>query len=159
MVHLTDTDTALLTNTEGPALALAMRIVVETAKILGAPKLIPVASAHVDGCLYQGDSGVYFAERLVELGGAVCVPTTLNVGALDLIHPDLVKFDDHSQAMAKRQMQAYLALKCQASWTCAPYQVGHRPVLGQDIAWGESNAVVFANSVLGGLEQTDMATC
>ena len=149
MVHLTDTDTALLTNTEGPALALAMRIVVETAKILGAPKLIPVASAHVDGCLYHGDSGVYFAERLVELGGAVCVPTTLNVGALDLIHPDLVKFDDHSQAMAKRQMRAYLALKCQASWTCAPYQVGHRPVLGQDIAWGESNAVVFANSVLG----------
>ena len=74
MVHLTDTDTALLTNTEGPALALAMRIVVETAKILGAPKLIPIASAHIDGCLYHGDSGVYFAERLVELGGVVCVP-------------------------------------------------------------------------------------
>src|SRR5690242_19553219 len=51
--------------------------------------------------------------------------------------------------MARRMMEAYRALGCEASFTCAPYQAGHRPAFGTDIAWGESNAVVFCNSVLG----------
>ena len=51
--------------------------------------------------------------------------------------------------MARRMMEAYRALGCEPSWTCAPYQAGHRPALGSDVAWGESNAVVFCNSVLG----------
>ena len=51
--------------------------------------------------------------------------------------------------MARRMMRAYEAMGCAATWTCAPYQAGHRPALGTDVAWGESNAVVFCNSVLG----------
>jgi hypothetical protein len=51
--------------------------------------------------------------------------------------------------MARRQMEAYVALGCEPTWTCAPYQAGHRPRLGEQVAWGESNAVAFANSVLG----------
>ena len=61
-----------------------MRIVVRMAGILGARELVPITSSHIDGCLYHGDGGVEFAERLVELGGRVAVPATLNVGALDL---------------------------------------------------------------------------
>ena len=63
----------------GPACAMAMRIVAETGRMLGADRLIPVASVHVDGCLYHGDSGTAFAERLVAGGGAVRVPTTLTL--------------------------------------------------------------------------------
>jgi hypothetical protein len=103
----------------------------------------------VDGCLYHGDGGVEFAERLVAGGGRVAVPTTLNVGALDLLHPGRVRADAHRGAMARRQMDAYLALGCTPTWTCAPYQAGHRPGLGEQVAWGESNAIAFANSVLG----------
>ncbi len=51
--------------------------------------------------------------------------------------------------MARRQMDAYLALGCTPTWTCAPYQAGHRPAFGEQVAWGESNAIAFANSVLG----------
>jgi predicted aconitase len=51
--------------------------------------------------------------------------------------------------MAQRMMEAYRALGCETSWTCAPYQAGHRPAFGTDVAWGESNAVAFCNSVLG----------
>jgi len=149
MVSLNDTEKQLLTDETQPALAMAMRILVKTAEIIGAPSLISVSSAHIDGCLYHGDSGVYFAEKLRDLGGKVAVESTLNVGALDLIHPGLVRSAPHQTAMARRQMQAYLGLGCKASWTCAPYQAGHRPALGEDVAWGESNAVVFANSVLG----------
>ena len=126
-----------------------MRIVVRMAEILGARELVPITSSHIDGCLYHGDGGVEFAERLVELGGSVAVPATLNVGALDLLHPGRVRGGDRRREMALRQMRAYQALGCKPTWTCAPYQAGHRPALGEHVAWGESNAVAFANSVLG----------
>jgi len=131
------------------ATALAMRVVVAAAELLGAPRLVEISSAHVDGCLYHGDGGVEFAECLVAGGGRVRVPTTLNVGALDLLHPGRVRGSAHHAAMARRQMEAYVALGCEPTWTCAPYQAGHRPRLGEQVAWGESNAVAFANSVLG----------
>lgn len=133
----------------GPAVQLAMGIVVRMGEILGARELVEIASSHIDGCLYHGDGGVEFGERLVELGGAVTVPTTLNVGALDLLHPSRVRSRGHRREMALRQMRAYQALGCAPTWTCAPYQAGHRPALGEHVAWGESNAVCFANSVLG----------
>jgi predicted aconitase len=128
---------------------MAMRIVANAARLLGAPRLIPIASAHIDGALYHGDSGTLFAERLVEGGGKLAVRATLNVGALDLTGCSRDRLPPHERAMARRMMDAYRALGCEATWTCAPYQAGHRPALGTDVAWGESNAVVFCNSVLG----------
>jgi len=129
--------------------AMAMRIVAESASLLGAPRLIPIASAHIDGALYHGDSGTLFAERLVEGGAQVAVRSTLNVGALDLMGCSRVRLEEPQRSMARRMMEAYRKLGCEQSWTCAPYQAGHRPAFGSDVAWGESNAVVFCNSVLG----------
>jgi predicted aconitase len=128
---------------------MATRILFDMGRILGADRLIPVTSSHIDGCLYHGDSGVDFAEMLVKGGGRVCVPTTLNVGGIDLLRPASIKYPAHQREMALRLMKAYIALGCTQTWTCAPYQDGHRPQMGEDVAWAESNAVVFANSVLG----------
>jgi len=128
---------------------MAMRIVAESARLLGAPRLIPIASTHIDGALYHGDSGTLFAERLVESGAKVAVRSTLNVGALDLMGCSRIRLEEPQRGMARRMMEAYRKLGCEQSWTCAPYQAGHRPALGSDVAWGESNAVVFCNSVLG----------
>src|SRR5258708_28783304 len=105
---------------------MAARIVAEAARLMGAASLIPVESAHIDGCLYHGDSGVHFAERLIELGGKVAVPTTLNVGALDLLHPGRVKFDPATPDMARRLLVASAALGCPPTWACQPYPSGHR---------------------------------
>lgn len=148
-MRLTPDEEAIGAGERGEAAALALRLVVETGRVLGAERLIPIASAHIDGSLYHGDSGVAFAERLVALGGRVAVPATLNVGALDLRRRDNVRLPDHERGMAGRLMRAYEALGCEPSWTCAPYQAGHRPAAGTDVAWGESNAVAFCNSVLG----------
>ncbi len=148
-MKLSEEENATLDGAAGSAPQLAMRIVVRMAAILGAEELVPVASAHIDGCLYHGDGGVEFAERLVDLGGAVSVPTTLNVGALDLLNPRNVRASERRREMALRLMKAYESLGCRPTWTCAPYQAGHRPSLGEHVAWGESNAVVFANTVLG----------
>jgi predicted aconitase len=92
---------------------------------------------------------VEFAERLVEAGGRVTIPSSLNVGALDLLHPQKMRLVGKEHMFAKRLMNAYVALGCIPTWTCAPYQAGYRPKCGENIAWAESNAVVFANSVLG----------
>jgi predicted aconitase len=148
-VELTESDRSFLRGERGEAAALAMRIVVEMAGVSGAGRLIDVASAHVDGCLYHGIAGLEFAERLVAGGARVAVPTTLNVGALDLLHPDRYRGDAVTAANARRQMDAYVAMGCRPTWTCAPYQLPERPAFGQHVAWAESNAIVFCNSVLG----------
>ena len=148
-LDLTAEQQSLLSGTQGEGKAMAMRLVCDSASLLNAPSLIPVASAHIDGALYHGDSGTLFAERLVELGAKVSIRATLNVGALDLMGCSTNRLPDHERDMAKRMMRAYIQLGCEPSWTCAPYQAGHRPALGSDVAWGESNAVVFCNSVLG----------
>lgn len=149
MPHLTSQEQAVAAGARGDGAAMAMRIVAEAARLMGAPRLIPVASAHIDGALYHGDSGTLFAERLVDGGARVAVPATLNVGALDLVGCSRVRLPPHERDMARRMMAAYETMGCTPSWTCAPYQAGHRPAAGSDVAWGESNAVVFCNSVLG----------
>ena len=146
---LTAEERAAAAGDAGAGLGMAMRIVADTATLMGAPRLIPIASAHIDGALYHGDSGTVFAELLVSGGARTKVRATLNVGALDLTGCSRNRLAPHPRAMARRMMDAYRALGCEASWTCAPYQAGHRPAFGADVAWGESNAVVFCNSVLG----------
>ena len=146
---LTDDDRAMLEGAHGPAAAMAMRIVARTAEAMEAPALLDIEGAHVDGCLFHGRAGLDFAERLASLGGTVLVPTTLNVSSLDLLHPDLVRLPPDRASDARRLMDAYVALGCRPTWTCAPYQLPDRPRRGAQLAWAESNAIVFANSVLG----------
>ena len=133
----------------GAGVALAMRIVARTAGAMSAPALLDVSRAHIDGCLYHGQASLDFVDRFVADGAKVAIPTTLNVGSLDLIHPELFHGDRDVEHAARRLMAAHLELGCESSFTCAPYQLKHRPALGEQIAWAESNAIVFANSVLG----------
>jgi predicted aconitase len=148
-ISLSADESALLAGEGGPAIELAMQLIVAMARVVGAQRLIPISSAHIDGCLYHGSVGLDFAERLATGGGRVSVPTTLNVSSLDLLHPDLVLLDAPTRDRARRLMDAYVDLGCRPTWTCAPYQLPQRPGLGQHVAWAESNAIVFANSVLG----------
>ena len=133
----------------GPAVAFAMDILLRFAEAVGAPKLLPISQAHIDGCLYHGEVSLDFVERLADEGGKVAVPTTLNVGSMDLLHPELIGGPESDRKAGRRLMEAHLALRCEPSFTCAPYQTRFRPRFGEQIAWGESNAIIFANSVIG----------
>ncbi|MGH3442049.1 MAG: aconitase X [Nitriliruptorales bacterium] len=148
-LDLTSEERSLLHGERGGAAALAMRLVVALARMSGAERLLPIESAHVDSCLFHGQAGLDFAERLVAGGAEVVVPTTLNVSSLDLLHPERFRGDAETRSKARALMDAYLAMGCRPTWTCAPYQLLHRPAFGSHIAWAESNAIVFANSVLG----------
>ena len=152
-LRLTEEDRAMLAGERGEAARLALRILLPMAQIYGAESLLDIEHAHIDGVLLHGESGLDFAERLLAASGRVVVPTTLNVGAYDLLHPEIYRGDARTAEQARRLMQVYEEMGCEPIFTCAPYQSGARPPFGAQIAWAESNAIVFANSVLGARTQ------
>ena len=127
-----------------------MRLVVRAAEATGATELIDVTRAHVDSCLYHGEASIDFVDRLVDGGARVRIPTTLNVGGVDLLHPELNRGDATTVERGRLLMDRYRALGARPTFTCAPYQLAEaRPSRGEQVAWGESNAIAFCNSVLG----------
>ena len=148
-VDLSPFDRELLSGVHGAGAAFAMRLLVRFAEAVEARSFLDIEAAHVDGCLYHGRASLDFTERMIELGGKVRVPTTLNVGSVDLIHPELFRGTKAHAENGARLMRAHVELGCAPTFTCAPYQTAYRPRFGAQIAWGESNAIVFANSVIG----------
>jgi cis-L-3-hydroxyproline dehydratase len=146
---LSSKDQGMLQGDFGPATRMAMRIVARMAEVAGAKELLDITGAHIDSTVYIGEAGLEFAERLASLGAKVSVPTTLNVSGLDEHHWQEWAVPSDWARQAYRQMAAYQSMGTIPTWTCAPYQTEMRPSFGQQIAWGESNAIVFANSVIG----------
>lgn len=148
-LNLTDRDMAMLKGEHGPATKMAISILVRMAEVSGAKELLDISGAHIDSTVYIGDAGLEYAERLASLGAKVAVPTTLNVSGVDEHHWREWSVPPLWAKQAHRQMVAYQSMGTIPTWTCAPYQTEMRPSFGQQIAWGESNAIVFANSVIG----------
>jgi predicted aconitase len=146
---LAEEEQSMLEGEHGDAVQVAMRILTRVAPLYGANSLLPVTRAHIDGCIYEGDAGLAFAERLAAAGGRVRVPTSLNVISLDRQHWRELELEAGYASKAARLGQAYLTMGATPSFTCAPYQTAARPAFGEQIAWSESNAVAFANSVIG----------
>ncbi|HSK66118.1 MAG TPA: aconitase X catalytic domain-containing protein [Anaerolineales bacterium] len=149
MFTLSSTDREMLNGSHGPAARMAMSIVVRMAEVAGAQELLDITAAHIDSTVYIGDAGLEFAERLASLVARVAVQTTLNVSGVDEHHWQEWAVPTEWARQAYRQMAAYRSMGTVPTWTCAPYQTELRPTFGQQIAWGESNAIVFANSVIG----------
>ena len=126
-----------------------MRILVRMAEVDDAAEMMDVSQAHIDGCGLLSEAGLEFAETLAAKGARVSIPTTLNMGPLDLQNWRQFGVDEDFAAKAIRQAKAYTDMGCIPTWTCAPYQSYLTPRFGQQIAWGESNAICYANSVLG----------
>lgn len=148
-LSLTDSDLNKLHGDQGPATQMAMSILVQMAEIFDAAELMDITGAHIDSTIYIGEAGLEYAERLARLSARVAVPTTLNVSGLDERHWQEWAVPAEWAHNAHRQMLAYQSMGCIPTWTCAPYQTDWKPKFGQQIAWGESNAIIFANSVLG----------
>lgn len=148
-LSLSSDDQAMLRGDRGPAAEMAMSIIVRMAEVHEAVSLLDITAAHIDSALFMGDATLEFAERLADLGAQVVVPATLNVSGVDVHGWQDWAVPAEWAEKAERQMRAYEGMGCIPTWTCAPYQTAHQPEFGQQIAWGESNAIVFANSVIG----------
>lgn len=148
-IELTEHDRALLDGQHGKAAQVAMQIVLRMAELQGARCLVDVTQAHIDGCIYTGPASLRFAEQLVQWGANVRVPTTLNSISVDQRRWRELGIDPALGEPASALGDAYMAMGAQLSFTCAPYLLDSAPKAGEQIVWAESNAVVYANSVLG----------
>ncbi len=149
-MKLTKQEQEFLDGKHGNAAKKSMEILVALGNIFGAEKLIHVTSVQVAGVSYDnlGDAGLEYLEELAK-DGTVTVKTTLNPAGMDLI--DWKKLGI-SEEFAKKQLkviEAFKKLGIEPTATCTPYLIGNRPDEGDHIAWSESSAVCYANSVLG----------
>ncbi len=148
-VELSRRDKQFLDGQHHEAAQMAMRILIRMAEVYEATELMDVSQAHIDGCGLLSETGLNFAETLAAKGARVSVPTTLNMVPLDLQNWRQFGINEDFAAKAVRLAKAYTEMGCIPTWTCAPYQSYLTPRFGQQIAWGESNAICYANSVLG----------
>ena len=148
-LDLTPTDRAMLAGENGVAVQQAMRIICAMAANQGAARLTSVTQAHIDGCIYASPANLTFAEKMADMGAKVCVPTTMNAISVDRANWQIQGVPPSFGLPAARLADAYVRMGCQPSFTCSPYLLETAPVIGENIAWAESNAVIFANTVLG----------
>ena len=150
-MELTTRQQEMLEGKEGEGKKIAMRIVARMGELYGAKRLLPVHSAHMDGCCYTTiwDAGLDFVEYLVKIGTKVEVPSTTNITARDTKAWQLLKTPADFSDKSRRIEEAYVKLGCIPTWSCAPYQCANTPHFGENIAWSESNAVNYINSVVG----------
>jgi len=148
-IELSENDRAMLEGRSGKARQVAMQIILQVAKIQGASTLIDVTQAHIDGCIYTGPASLRFAQLLCEWGAKVAVPTSLNSVSVDQRRWRTQGIDSKLGEPASALANAYVEMGCMPTFTCAPYLLDSAPNLGDQIVWAESNAVVYANSVLG----------
>jgi hypothetical protein len=150
-VYLTKEQERILAGERGEVLGRMLRLLVRLGDIYGADRMIPVASVQVAGVSYKsiGDPGLEFLEDIAGKGVEVRVPTTLNPPGMDLVDWKELGFPEDFAEKQLRIMRAFERMGIMITATCTPYLVGNLPRFGEHLAWSESSAVSFANSVLG----------
>jgi len=150
-MYLTPEEKAMLAGDFGPGVKRAMEIIVALGKVYGAQELVPVQSVQVAGVSYKnlGDAGLEFLHEWAGQGARVRVPTTLNPAGMDLTHWRELGISEEFACKQMAVIEAFKAMGIAPSCSCTPYLTGNLPAFGQHIAWSESSAVSFANSVLG----------
>lgn len=147
-LDLTTLDRAMLEGTDGPARRIAMEVICAMAALQGATTLVDVTQGHIDGCILANTANLRFAETMAEMGGRVRVPTTMNAISVDHGNWQNQGVPPVFGLRAARLADAYVKMGARPTFTCAPYLLDTAPEAGENIGWSESNAVIFANTVL-----------
>lgn len=146
-MHLTTEEEKMYNGEYGWARQVSMRILTRLGDLFGATKLIPIKSTHLSGVSYKtiGDAPIEFLEELASTEGKARVETTLNPSSVD---PNLTKFSKNQHEKQHHIIDLYKKMGAKPSLTCTPYYL-KQPRQGSHLAWAESSAVIYANSVLG----------
>lgn len=158
-MRLTADEREMLAGRDGEAVKTAMEILVKLGEMYGAERLLDVDSVHIVLAMYKSiyDAGVEVVEKFAELGGRFKVPTTLDPCGMDTEHWQDFKTPSEYAEKQLRVVRAYEKLGAIPIWTCTPYLTGNLPRFGQHVAWTESSAVCFINSVLGARSNRETA--
>ena len=149
-MHLTREEERFLNGEYGEALRLAMEVLVRVGEAMGAESMVPISHAHVSGVSYFsiGDYGVELLEELALKGAKVRVFTTANPFSMALAPDFMDRFGARYVEKQRRIVELLLSMGVHESFTCIPY-ILRTPRQGEHLAWAESSAVLYANSVLG----------
>ncbi len=149
-MKLTKEEQEMLLGKHGNAVKKSMEILTALGEIYGAEKLVEVTSVQIAGVSYDnlGDAGLEFLEEMSKDGKAK-VLTTLNPAGMDLENYKALGISEEFAEKQKRVINAFAKMGVVPTCTCTPYLIGNTPRFGQHIAWSESSAVAYANSVLG----------
>jgi predicted aconitase len=149
-MYLTKEEQRMLDGKEGYAARKSMEILAALGDIFGAERLIKVGSVQVAGVSYHnlGDAGLEFLNELAK-DGRVKVTTTLNPAGMDLENWKQLGISEEFAQKQNLVINAFDKMGILISCTCTPYLIGNLPRYGEHIAWSESSAVTFANSVIG----------
>ncbi len=149
-MHLDRDEERALSGEQGEGRQKAMELLTALGDIFGASRLVPIASAQVSGASFKtvGEAGIQWLESMAR-NTRVSVPAMVNPLGLDLRRWRSMGISEEFHARQMRIVSAYHAMGLLPVYSCTPYLAGHRPRRGQHIAWAESSATVFANSVAG----------
>ncbi len=149
---LTPEEKEMLEGKHGKATRKAMEIITTLGEIYGAKRLIPVASVQIAGVSYHnlGEAGLEYLSEIAE-DGRVRVLTTLNPAGMDMLEWKKHGISEDFAMNQERVVEAFERMGVITTCTCTPYLIGNLPHYGEHIAWAESSAVCFANSVIGAL--------
>ncbi len=150
-MNLSSEEQAMLEGRHGPAMQKAMQILFGLGQIYDAAQMIPVGSVQIAGVSYDnlGEAGLGFLTQMADGGGKVKVLTTLNPAGMDTENWAALGISEEFATSQQRVLDAFTRMGVVTTCTCTPYLVGSLPHFGEHIAWAESSAVCFANSVLG----------
>lgn len=149
--ELTKKERCMLDGECGEGKQQAMEILLALAKIYGAKGMVPVTSAQISGVSYKtiGDAGLEYLQDLAARGTKVEIPACLNPIGMDSEDWEGMNVPEQFAEKQLAILKAYVSMGAKPTCTCTPYLAGVRPKAGEHIAWAESSAVIFANSVLG----------
>jgi predicted aconitase len=141
----------MLDGERGDAIRKSMELLVALGEVFEAERLIPVQSAHISGVSYKnlGEAGLEWLEEQANLGSSCKIRATLNPAGMDMEKWEEMNVPPEFAEGQRRVINAFTRMGVEPSCTCTPYLIGHVPTRGSQVAWAESNAVCFCNSVLG----------
>ena len=150
---LNSKDQSILDGNHGAAQQIAMETICKMAAIQNAKELIDVTKGHIDGCILAHDANLIFAEKMHQLGACISIPTTINAISVNRNNWQSQGIESDFGNKASRLADAYVKMGAHPTYTCAPYLLEDIPKENEVIAWSESNAVIYANSILGAKTQ------
>jgi predicted aconitase len=150
-IELTKREQEMLDGKDGWATQKAMEIQLQMGEIYEAEKMVPIISVHMPGVssTVTGEPACEFIEKMKDTGGKFKVLTTLNPCAVDMDSWKEIGFNQDTYDFQKRIVDAYVAMGGVPMMCCTPFFAGNTPRVGEHVAWGESSAVVYCNSVMG----------
>jgi predicted aconitase len=150
-LYLSREEERMLAGEYGAGVAKSLELLVALGDVFEAKKLVPVESSHVSGVSYKnlGDAGLEWLEDQAKMGARCKVRATLNPAGMDMARWRDMNVPEKFAVGQKRTIAAFEALGIEPTCTCTPYLVGHVPRMGAQIAWAESSAICYSNSVLG----------